>query len=259
VELNGAPASSGHLGALALVNYGHYTTMHVDDLRVRGLSRHLERLVQDCRAVFDADLDPDRVRSVVRHALIRAPRSVVVRVTVFDPDLELGHPGADAQPQLLVTTRPTAVAPLSPLRLQSVPYRREMPAVKHVGLFGSLSQRRIAQRNGFDDALFVDATATISEAVTANVGFFDGEKIVWPQAAYLAGVTMGLINQALDVHTTTAPITLSQLVDVDAAFATNAAVGVRPITTIDSIRWSGDHPSLKTLCEKYADIRPEPL
>lgn len=153
-ELNGVAGELNQITALALTNYGHFTSMRVDDYRVRGLSLHLERLVRDCRRVFDADLDPDRIRHLIRGALVDAPRSVVVRVTVFDPHLELGHSGADAEPQLLVTTRPAALSPLPPLRLQAAQYCREMPTVKHVGLFGSFLRRRIAQRSGFDDAVF---------------------------------------------------------------------------------------------------------
>jgi len=129
--------------------------MRVEDQRIRGLTLHLERLMRDCHRIFDADLYPDRVRHLVRRTLADTAGSVVVRVTVFDPDLELGRPGVDAQPQLLVTTRPAARAPLPPLRLQSAPYCRELPEVKHVGLFGALRCRRVAQRNGFDDALYV--------------------------------------------------------------------------------------------------------
>lgn len=69
--------------------------MLVDGGKVRGLSLHLDRLVHDCRRVFDADLDPERIRELARHALGDATGAVVVRVTVFDPDLELGHPGSD--------------------------------------------------------------------------------------------------------------------------------------------------------------------
>jgi branched-subunit amino acid aminotransferase/4-amino-4-deoxychorismate lyase len=208
--------------------------------------------------VFAADLDPDRVRDLVRHALAEAPRSVVVRVTVFDPTLELGHPGADAQPQLLITTRPAAPTSRAPLRLQSAHYRREMPTVKHSGLFGALSRRRTAQRNGFDDVLFVDADGTIAEAATANIGLLIGEEIIWPQAECLAGVTMRLVK-TLHPHTTTAPVTLSQLAGMDAAFATSAAVGIRPVMAIDGIHFPTDHPGLTALCQQYADISPERL
>lgn len=257
-QLNGAPVNLDQLTALALINYGHYTSMRVDDLRARGLSLHLERLMQDCRRIFDAQLDPDWVRRLVRQALAEAPRSVVVRVTVFDPELQLARIGADAQPHLLVTTRPAAVRPLPALRLQSTQYCRELPAVKHVGLFGSLRRRRIAQRNGFDDVLFTGAGSEISEAATANVGVIAGDRISWPQAPCLAGVTMRLINQAVGEQAGTAPVTLTELPGVDAAFATSAAVGVRPVMAIDGIRFLTEHPMIDTLCNRYAEIPPEP-
>lgn len=259
VELNGAAADVDQVTALALVNYGHFTSMRADDQWIRGLSLHLERLVRDCHRVFEADLDPDRVRYLIRHALAGSPRSVVVRVTVFDPHLQLGHPGADAEPHLLVTTRPAAPTRPPALRLQSVQYRREMPDVKHVGLFGSLRHRRSAQRNGFDDVLFTDADAVISEAATSNIGFVDGDQIVWPRADRLSGVTMRLINQARDEQVTTAPVTLGRLAHLDAVFATNAAVGVRPVSAVDGIQWPAEHPVLDTLREQYADIPRERL
>jgi branched-subunit amino acid aminotransferase/4-amino-4-deoxychorismate lyase len=233
--------------------------MRVDDQRVRGLTLHLERLTRDCRRIFDADLDPDRVRHLLRHTLADTAGSVLVRVTVFDPDLELGRPGADAEPQLLVTTRPAATAPLPPLRLQSAPHCRELPEVKHVGLFGALRWRRVAQRNGFDDALFTDAGAAISEAATSNIGFVDGERIVWPEADCLAGVTMRLINKARQADATTTPVTLSDLAGVDAVFATNAVVGVRSVSAVDGIQCSDEHPVLDILRRQYAGIRPELL
>jgi branched-subunit amino acid aminotransferase/4-amino-4-deoxychorismate lyase len=258
-ELDGVAASREPLMALALTNYGHYTSMRVDEGRVRGLSLHLERLMADCRQLFDAELDPDRIRYLLRHALAGAPRSVVVRLSVFDPDLPLGHPGAEAMPSLLVTTRPAVLAPLRALRLRSARYCREMPAVKHVGLFGSLRHRRIAQRHGFDDVLFTDAKGIVSEAATSNIGFVDGARIVWPQAERLTGVTMRLINQARGGDAVTAPVTLDQVVDVDAVFLANAAVGVRAVRAIDGTPCSAEHPALALLRQRYADIPPDPV
>ena len=257
-QLNGVPVNLDQLTPLALINYGHYTSARVDDLRVRGLSLHLERLMRDCRQIFDAHLDPDWVRRLVRRALAGAPPSVVIRVTVFDPKLQLGRIGADAQPHLLVTTRPAAVRPLPALRLASAQYTRELPTVKHVGLFGSLRRRRIAQRDGFDDVLFTGADTEISEAATANIGVIAGDRIIWPQAPCLAGVTMRLINEAVGEQASTAPVTLTGLPGVDAVFATSAAVGLRPVMAIDGIRFPAEHPVIDTLRKRYAEIPPEP-
>lgn len=258
-ELDGIPADVDHIKVLALNNYGHFTSMRAADQRVRGLSLHLTRLVRDCRAIFDAELDPDWVRHLVRHALAGTGGPVVVRVTVFDPALELGRPGTNAQPHVLVTTRLAAALPLPTLRVQTSLYCRELPTVKHVGLFGLLCARRVAQRNGFDDVLFTDAESTISEGATWNIGFVDGDRLVWPKADCLPGVTMNLINQVHDGPRGTMSVSLGRLHEMQAVFATSAAIGVRPIMAIDNIQWATDQPILGILQKEYAGIPPEQL
>lgn len=258
-ELDGVAADIDQIKVLALTNYGHFTSMRVEDGRIRGLSLHLERLQRDCRRVFDADLDPDQIRYLVRRTVADINQPIIVRVTVFDPALELGHPGADATPRVLTTTRSAPQGPLPGLRLQSASYRRDLPEVKHVSLFGALRLRRIAQRGGFDDAVFTEGDAVISEAATSNIGFIKGDRVVWPQAEYLRGVTMKLINQARDEHVTTEPLGLVDLPEVDAVFATNASVGVRPVSAIDDVSWPDDHTAIRTLQKQYAEIPAERL
>ncbi|MER6946222.1 aminotransferase class IV family protein [Nonomuraea sp. NPDC000554] len=257
-ELNGEPVPPDALQALGLVNYGHFTTMRVEDQCVRGLSHHLDRLARDCHLIFGADLDRERVRDHVRHALRDTRGSTVVRVTVFDPDLELGHPGAEAHPQVLVTLRPAVPLPPSPIRVRTVRYQRDLPAVKHVGLFGPLRSRREAQLAGFDDVLFVDSTSFVTEGATWNVGFYDGERVVWPSDGILPGITMRLLQQVHD-QTITAPVNLADLATMQAAFATNAAIGARPITAIDGLTLPGDHPIFELLRKEYEQIPAETI
>jgi branched-subunit amino acid aminotransferase/4-amino-4-deoxychorismate lyase len=258
-ELNGAPADLASVTTLALSNFGHFTTMRVDGGRVRGLSLHLDRLVRDCQAAFDAALDPDRVRHHVRHALSGAPRPVMVRVTVFDPALDIGHLAADARPQVLVTTRPAVASPLPPLRVRTARHRREIPAIKHTGLFGLLAHRRAAQRAGFDDVLFVDATGTVGEGATWNIGFLEGDRLICPAADVLPGITMNLVGQVCGGASPVTPVTVDRLAGLDAAFAMNAAVGIRPITSIDGTHWTCVHPDVSRLVKEYEGIPAERL
>ncbi|MEV4115969.1 aminotransferase class IV family protein [Nonomuraea sp. NPDC049695] len=257
-ELNGALVSPDALQALGLVNYGHFTSMRVEGQRIRGLSHHLDRLVRDCRLIFAAELDRERVRDYVRHALRDVQASIIVRVTVFDPDLELGHPGGVAHPHVLVTTRPAAPLPPSPMRVQTVGYERDLPAVKHVGLFGAMLGRRKAQLARFDDALFVDSTSFITEGATWNIGFYDGERVVWPSGDILMGVTMRLLQQVHD-RTVTVPVNIGDIPRMQAAFATNTSIGVRPITGIDDTALPGDHPIFEILRKEYEEIPAETI
>jgi branched-subunit amino acid aminotransferase/4-amino-4-deoxychorismate lyase len=259
MELDGVAVDADQMCALALTNYGHFTSMRVEGATVRGLSLHLDRLRADCRAVFDTELDTDRVRRLVRDAVAHATEPVVVRVTVFDPDLDFGHPGGATRPQILVTSRPSGTAADSPLTLRSVNYRRELPTVKHVGLFPALYHRRLAQLDAFDDVLFTDPDDGVSEIATSNIGIIRGDKVIWPSAPCLPGVTMRLIDRARGERHT-AGLSLADLAEAEAVFATNAAVGIRPVGRIDDMRWSPElHPTLRAIREQYTATIPEPL
>ncbi|MGW1074879.1 aminotransferase class IV family protein [Streptomyces sp. NPDC002537] len=267
--IDGAPAPPASLRALALTNYGHFTTMRVENGTVRGLSLHLDRLTRDCRAVFGAELDPARVVEYVRRAVDDRSGPVTVRVTVFDPDLDTLRPCAEANPRVLVTARPAGATAPPPLRAKLFAFRRDTPAVKHVGLFGQYRLRREAQLAGFDDALFVEPAGGVSEDVvseevvsegsTWNVGFVDaGGTVVWPRADVLAGVTMRVLRAAHG-RTVTAPVPVGRLPRMRAAFATNASVGVRAISAIDDMSFPENEKVVGELRELYARIPGEPL
>lgn len=256
MELDGKPVTVDQLATLALVPYGHFTSIRVDDHKVRGLPLHMKRLARDCQSLYGVDLDVDKVRAYVRQVISEISKSIVVRVTIYDPSLELGRPGVSADPHILVTARPASALPLPPLRIQTAPYTRENPAVKHVGLFGTVYHRRMAQRNGFDDVLFVNNDGNVSEGATWNIGLFDGESVIWPQADILEGVTMRLLADA-HRETTTAPVHLRDVPNMVAAFATNTVIGVRPISVIDNTELAIDLPVIKTLQHEYNGIEPE--
>jgi branched-subunit amino acid aminotransferase/4-amino-4-deoxychorismate lyase len=262
MEFDGRPVTPGELGPLGLCNYGHFTSMRVEDLHVRGLSLHLERLARDCGILFGTALDTDRVRHLARRVAENESSPIIVRVTIFDPSLELGHPGSEAEPHVLVSARAAATGEPTSLRLRSVRYERELPAVKHVGLFGTLYHRRIAQLEGFDDALFTSSESLISEGATWNVGFVSGDRVVWPESEVLPGVTMHLVkNVAAEMGMTsmTAPLSLSGVSEMTSAFVTNVSVGVRPVRSIDDIPLSDATPVLRLLRQNYMALPGEPL
>ncbi|MFE7114326.1 aminotransferase class IV family protein [Streptomyces sp. NPDC057654] len=250
MELNGRPTDLAALRPLALTGYGHFTSMRVDDQRVRGLALHLERLERDCRAVFGAHLDMQQTRTYIRRAITQQDGSFIIRVTVFDPALEMGHPSSSATPAVLVTTRRAEPLPLPPLRVKSIPYVRDFPSVKHIGLFGALHARRAAQLDGYSDALFYGPDALVSEGPTWNVGFIDAEgNIVWPKGEVLPGVTMALLQRQHD-HVT-APVPVDAARAMQAAFATNTSIGIRAVSAIDDVALPTEHPVLAAMRDSY--------
>jgi branched-subunit amino acid aminotransferase/4-amino-4-deoxychorismate lyase len=256
-ELNGSPVDIEDLQTLALVNYGHFTSLRVEAGKVRGLSLHMERLARDCRNMFEADIDADYVRKLIRQAIgANGSGAVNVRITVFDPHLDLGNPGRNAEPHFLVTCRPASAADLPPMKVQTAVYLRETPHIKHIGLCGTMRLRRNAQRAGFDDVVFTAPDGGVSEGATWNIGFFDGDRVVWPKADVLNGVTMQLIRHACPDFAIRG-VDVDRLVKMEAAFATNVSIGVRSISTINGTSLAADHPAVSTLRDAYLSIEPE--
>ncbi|MGW5878956.1 aminotransferase class IV family protein [Nocardiopsis terrae] len=238
MELNGRPVSTGELAGLALYGYGHFTTMLVTDLRVRGLDLHVERLSRDCATLFGTELDIVRVRELARRSARAHPSPSVVRVTVYDPALDLGRPSSRPLPQILVSTRAAPGSAPPPVHLGTRLFHRDTPTVKGTGLFGVIRQRRAAQLDGFDDALFTGVDGRVSEGPTWNIGFLEGSGLVWPQAPCLPGVTMRLVSQVaerLGVPVSTRPLAAVAATRMAGAFVTNATTGVRPVASVDGV------------------------
>lgn len=262
LTLDGQPASAADLQPLALTNLGHFTSMRVDaDGSVRGLSLHMERLARDCKTVFGSTLDTGRVRDYVRQSLDGQDKPCTVRVTIYDPDVDMGRPADADAPRILVSVRGAGAIPPAPLRAMCIVHERDLPEVKHVGLFGALNARRTAQLAGFDDALFVGRDGYVSEGGTWNVGFVEGEgTVVWPKAPVLPGVTTALLQQhssGIEHHTAT--VTLDQAKGMAAAFATNTSIGVRPLSAIDDTPLPTAHPVMSALTDTYLSITGESL
>lgn len=252
----GIEATPDELRALALTGYGHFTSMHVEAGGVRGFDLHLERLISSAKAVFDADLDRESLVADIRAAIAGSTGSYTLRVTMFDPAINLGNLGTvTAKPVPLITARPSHAGALPPMQVKSVAFQRDIPEVKHVGLFSPLHHRVAAKRAGFGDVLFTDPTSTnISEGSTWNIGFIAADgAVVWPEAAVLPGVTMALLRGANDRYVAQA-IPLAEIGRMQAAFATNASIGVRPISAINGHHFDPDHPAVAGLQRIYAAI-----
>lgn len=252
------------LRSLALYNYGHYTSMLVRDGKVRGLDLHLGRLVADSTELFGKPLDPADVIRDVRSFLRSEPADVVVRVTVYAADFSMQHPIDANDVRILVTGRPAPSSLPQPVSLATVPFVRELPRAKHVGLFGQLWGRRTAQLAGRDDALLTTPDGLILEGATWNIGFITSDGyVVWPDSEALPGVTLALVRAEYERRhpdrSSMSPVTTSEIGRFAAAFTMNAVSGVRAVNLIDEEQLVEDHPTIGLLIDCYADIEPEQI
>ena len=246
--LNGQPASADDLRALALVNYGHFTSLQVRDHAVQGIELHRRRLLTGTRELFGTDLDFDAVRAQMRAAVAETP-DCTLRVTIFSRKFDYRVPAEACEPDVLVSLAPASPARTLPLRVKSFAFLRPLPQIKHVGTFPLFHYRRQAIAAGFDDALFADATGVIAEGSIWNLGFWQQGRVVWPQGPALRGTAERMLQAALErqgVSQQTRPVSLADLVGFEAAFACNAS-GIQPIAAIDETPLDAAHPGMSLL------------
>ncbi|MNU40697.1 aminotransferase class IV family protein [uncultured Brevundimonas sp.] len=236
MQIDGRPASAADLGHFVLSNYGAFTSMQVEDGAVRGLDLHLARLNAEAVDLFGLAVPEATLRERMRQALDERPGRFSLRVNLFSDAISLRAPDAVVHPRVLTILSPP-VAPLTqPLRLQTQVYAREVPHLKHAATFGLTRARRQAVQAGFDDALFVDGDGRISEGSIWNIGFVQGEAVVWPEAPMLAGTGQALLQREmadLGLSSTTRPVFLSDLGTFDAAFICNSATPACAVAAID--------------------------
>lgn len=257
IEINGQPAGFDDLRLLAVQNYGHFTSMQVRDGGVQGLDLHLRRLRQATRELFDHDLDAGQVHDWMRRlAGIAAAQSL--RVSVFSRGFDRDRPARPALPDVLVSAAPARDVDPAPLRVRSQRYQRDAPHIKHVGTFGLFHQRRLAQQQGFDDALFVTADGAVSEGSVWNVGFFDGERVIWPDAPMLRGTSMQLLQDGLRRRGVPMEVRRIERAEVGAfraAFFTNSSFAAVPLAGIDEASYA-PCPQLHALLLECMALQP---
>ena len=143
---------------------------------------------------------------------------------------------------MLITLGPAAPADKPPLRVKSYPFERSQPHLKHVGTFPLFHYRRQALLDGFDDALFVTPDGHVSEGSIWNIGFWDGQAVIWPLAPALRGTCEQLLQAGLarqGIAQETRPVALAEAGGFRAAFAANAS-GIQPLLGIDGVEYAPD-------------------
>ncbi|GIE76432.1 hypothetical protein Aph02nite_23820 [Actinoplanes philippinensis] len=255
IELNGrVPSDIADIQRLATGNYGHFTSMQVRDRAVRGLALHLARLSDGNEEFFDYRMgidDEQRLLGLIRHALGNE-RDASVRVGFLPPVT------GEAAPDILVSVNdPVDDAPTRPRHVRLDHYQRDWPAQKSTATMGSTYAARRARLAGYDDALFVGAGNLVSEGTTWNVAFFDGDRVIWPEAPMLKGVTMVLLQLALSMNGTPwtlRPVDAIELPLLTGAAAVNSICPAQPLADIDGVPFPATDKLVSLLREAWESV-----
>lgn len=247
ISIDGHPATAAGLAHLALVNDAHFTAMQVRDGATRGLARHLRRLTSAHAELYGSELDAELVQRRMRDAVADHP-DCYLRVTLYEEQT--------GRPRVMMVVRPPLDPTDDPLALLPVSYVRPFAHIKHVGAFAQIRYGEQAESAGFDDALLVGPDGRVSETTIANIGFFDGEHVVWPDGPSLHGITWQLLDEQLARRgrpARSAPITLDSVTRFTGAFIANS-IGVSAVSRIGVQELPAAPRQVAELASVYASI-----
>ncbi|GFE87175.1 aminotransferase class IV family protein [Steroidobacter agaridevorans] len=238
-QVNGRTAITDDLAPLAFAGFAHFTAMQVRGGRVRGLDLHLQRLRTASLALFGRATSDDQLRTYLRKALKAGPADVSLTATIYSRAGEFTSTDTKGELDVLVRTGPAASGPNGPLALAAFEHERMLPAIKHVGEIAKTYYMREAAKEGFDDAAFVDRSGRLSEASIWNLALWDGEAVVWPEAAMLTGTTMSIVQRqlhAMGVPQRVEEVSLTNLPQLRGAVVMNSWTPAVPVSRIGSVK-----------------------
>ena len=202
------------------------------------------------------------LRASLRAALAGYDGRASVRVQLFLPAITMRRADALGRPSVLIRVSGPLGALAGPLRLKSQVYERETPHLKHAGTYGLTRAIRAAKAVDFDDALFVTRDGHVAEGSIWNIGFIEGQTVVWPRAPMLAGTGQVLVERGLEavgLSSTARPIKLSDVASFDGAFICNSATPATAVSAIDDARLLTDSGMIARLEAAWATNPVAPI
>ncbi|WP_420472060.1 aminotransferase class IV [Brevundimonas sp. FT23042] len=243
------------------MNYGAYTSFGVEDGAARGLDLHLERLRDASVELFGEAVPEDRLRALMRVAM-GSREACWLRVSLFSDQISNRDPTWVGEPRVMVGVFDPPPPLATRVRLQVQAHERIAPRLKHVANMDLLTARRRARADGFDDALFADRDGGLSEGTLWNIGFVRDDRVTWPRAPMLAGVTQRLIETGLagvGLDSETRPVSREMSTGFRQAFICNSATPACPVGEIDGRALEIDAALIDRLRAAWASNPPQAI
>lgn len=212
---------------------GAFEVMRVYDGRPYAIDAHLQRLERSC-ANLRLPVDSEAVRADAYRMLARAgtgPEHQQLRVMITRGG------------RRLLLTEPLHQTP-ERARLKTITYAptRILDGIKSLSYAANMLATRLAQEQGYDDALLVSPHTRVLEAPTSSLFWVaDGQLLTPPLEEHiLASITRAVVMDVTGARERVC--TLDELLDADEVFLASTVREVQPVIAIDEHEFTGATP-----------------
>ena len=124
--------------------------------------------------------------------------------------------------------------------------------IKSFNYLENILARRQALKNGFDEALFLNERAEITEGSAGNIFWFKNSTVYTPavKCGLLPGTTREIIIESqseLGIEVEEGYFSIEHLFDAEFVFFTNSLLGSVPVSQIDDCEFPIDNPTYQNI------------
>jgi branched-chain amino acid aminotransferase len=223
---------------------GVFEVMRVYAGRLYALEEHMARLERSA-ANIRLPVDAELIRAEAARLVARA------------------GPGPDHDLVRIMVTRGgrrvmfTEMLPDHPpeLRLRSITYAptRILDGIKSLSYAANMLATRLAQEEGFDEALLVTPHGRVLEGPTSSIFWIRGGELFTPPLSehILASITRALVIDVAGAQER--PVTLDELREADEVFLASTTREVEPVGAIDDHAFPGPRPVSDGIRERVSE------
>lgn len=242
-----------------LLGDGAFETMRFSDGAVSRWREHAGRIAAALDTLAIAAPDWRAVREACHELPGRnGIEDAVVRLTISRGPHGRGFEAPQDRPGTVLVTAGTRPAPPDSVSLVTVDAPRRNPfslatRFKPIGYGDELQARRLARQKGADMALMLSVNAEPSCADCANLYWIKDRRFAAPGRE--AGALHGTTRQALLPlmgEQSLIQVTDLKLEEAEAAFVSNAVMGVVPVSSIDGRALDAGHETIGVLARLIA-------
>lgn len=255
IWLNGVPATSLPLPDRGFsFGDGLFETLLLQRGRPLFLDQHLQRLNNGLSALALPDCAQEAARQIERaaNAILQAKWEwSVLRLTVSRGSAPRGYAPvtppairivieAQALDRDCLEMLPPASLCIADIRLSSQP---KLSGIKHLNRLEQVLAAAYGKEMEVDECLMLDQSDNVISVVAGNLFIVCGGELLTPDitACGVAGTRRRLIidrwGPAIGLNVCERPLSLTDLEVAEEVFFCNSLLGVRPVATLEDLRW----------------------
>ncbi|CZR96821.1 MULTISPECIES: aminotransferase class IV [unclassified Clostridioides] len=227
----------GFDSSLSKFGIGLFETIKVEHGIAIDLNLHIERMLNSIRCLeldikHEKDFLINEINTYIKKETIV---DKALRITVFDKGYNISIRDIPYNQETYEKGFKLTVSPI--IRGDSLIHRH-----KTTNYFENIYTKNFANKDGYDDGIFVNSEGVILECSMSNIFFIKGEIVYTPSGKLpiLNGIIKKrIINICDELHIELVEneINISEISSFDFVFVTNSLMGAMKVTEIDKIKF----------------------